>query len=51
MANLPLILQVAAFLLTLIAAFVNRPNPTPYPWLPHFGWLGLSIWFLSGLLR
>lgn len=51
MANLPLILVVAAFILTLIASFWQAP-PQPYPrFLPHPGWLGMSLYFLSLLVR
>jgi hypothetical protein len=55
MANLPLILVVFAFLLTLIAAFVEAwwrvPQPGYPRFLPHPGWLGVSAYFLSILIR
>jgi hypothetical protein len=51
MGNISLILLVAAFLLTLGAAFW-RGGPGPYIWnRPHIGWLGVSFYFLSLLLR
>ncbi len=53
MANLPLILLVAAFLLTLGAAFSPwyRQPGGPFLWFPHIGWLGVSLWILSLLVR
>jgi hypothetical protein len=51
MANLPLILVVAAFILTMFAAFWQAPA-APFPrFFPHPGWLGLSLYFLSLLVR
>ena len=47
---LSLILLVFAFVLTLIASFWRSPGP--FAWgFPHPGWLGLSLYFLSLLLR
>ena len=44
------ILLALAFAFTLIAAF-TRPQPTPPGWyVPHFGWLGVSLYFLALLL-
>ncbi len=45
------ILLVAAFLLTFIAAIWGGPgsNP-PYVRFPHFGWLGVSLYFLMLVL-
>jgi hypothetical protein len=41
------ILLVAAFLLTLIASLWGGPGaPAPYVRFPHFGWLGVSLYFL-----
>lgn len=51
MGNANLILMVFAFVLTLIAAFWRGgPWPGGFPF-PHFGWLGVSLYFLALLLR
>lgn len=50
MGNVGLILLVFAFVLTFVAAF-QRGGPWPGSWwLPHLGWFGLSLYFLSLLL-
>jgi hypothetical protein len=47
---LPLILLVAAFILTFIAAFWRGgPWPGAFPF-PHLGWLAMSLFFLHLLL-
>lgn len=46
-----LILLVLAFVLCLIEAFRPWISPPPQPWsIPHLGWLGLAVYFLSLLL-
>lgn len=46
-----LILLVFAFVLTLIAAFWRGgPWPSGFP-LPHPGWLGLSLYILTFIIR
>ncbi len=51
MGNLGLILMVFAFVLTFVAAFWRGgPWAGGFPF-PHLGWLGLSLYILSLLLR
>lgn len=45
MANLGLILQVFAFVLALLAAFVAPLALAP--WRVHFGWLALAFFIAS----
>lgn len=46
-----LILLVFAFVLSLVEAFRGWLQPPPQSWaIPHLGWLGLSLYFLSLLL-
>lgn len=50
MGNLNLILLVFAFVLTFVAAWWRAPGPFVLGF-PHPGWLGLSLYFLSLLIR
>jgi hypothetical protein len=43
-------LLVLAAVLLLVASFIERPNPAPYPFLPHLGWFGLFLYVLVAAL-
>ena len=44
-------LLVLAAVLAFVAAFIHRPNPSPYPgFIPHFGWAAVFLYILVAAL-